>query len=332
MDATIGIDATASERRRLLSSPLARYARMVEIRNLEERIQRLYNEGHLRGSTHLCNGQEAVVVGIAAQLRPSDVVTCTYRGHGMALALGIPPAAVLAEIVGRTAGCTGGLGGSMHLFGKEVGLMPTFAIVGAGLPVAVGAALTESVRNADGVALTVFGDGATNIGAFHESMNLASIWKLPVVFVCENNLYGEYTRINLSTPITDLAERAASYAMPARQVDGQDLDAVQDAVAEAVELARGGGGPMFLEMKTYRYSGHSRSDKATYRPPGELEEWLARDPITLFGQQLIKAGDATEEGLADLREHIVAGVNAAAEEALASPPPSVAEMFKHVYA
>lgn len=332
MDAAIGIDVTAIDRRGLLDSRLAQYARMVEIRKVEECIQRLYNEGHLRGSTHLCNGQEAVVVGIAAQLRASDVVTCTYRGHGMALALGVPPTEVLAEITGRTIGCAGGLGGSMHLFGKEVGLMPTFAIVGAGLPVAVGAALTESIRNTDGVALAVFGDGSTNIGAFHESMNLASLWKLPVVFVCENNLYGEYTRIDLSTPITELAERAASYAMPARQVDGQDLDAVLNAVAEAVAMARRGGGPMFLEMKTYRYSGHSRSDKATYRPSGELEEWLARDPITLFGRQLVKSGDATEEGLAKLAERVAERVDAAADEALAAPAPDLAEMFKHVHA
>ena len=191
------------ERRQALRGPLAIYERMVEIRLAEERIQLLYEQGHLRGSTHLCIGQEAVCVGVARAARVTDTVSCTYRGHGMAMALGVEPEAVFGEVTGRVIGCAGGLGGSMHLSGERVGLLPTFAIVGAGLPVAAGAALAAQVKGSGAAAIAVFGDGSANIGAFHETLNLASIWKLPVVFVCENNLYGEYTRIQLTTPVED---------------------------------------------------------------------------------------------------------------------------------
>ena len=245
-------------RRLALSDPVKRDQRMAEIRAVEERIQILFNDGHMRGSTHLCIGQEAVSVGVAAATRHTDTFTCTYRGHGAALALGVTPDGVLGEVCGRVTGCAGGVGGSMHLSGPDVGLLPTFAIVGAGIPVAVGAALTAQTLGTDAVAVAIFGDGACNIGAFHESLNLASIWSLPVVFVIENNLYGEYSRINLTTPVENLIDRATGYAMPARIVDGQDVDAVQSATTEAVAQARAGGGPTLLEMKTYRYSGHSK--------------------------------------------------------------------------
>lgn len=256
---------TSLSRRQQLSTEVGRLERMLEIRAVEESIQNLYNDGHVRGSTHLANGQEAVSVGIATVLRPSDVVTCTYRGHAAALALGVTPEGVLGEICGRVIGCSGGIGGSMHLMDASVGLMPTFAIVGAGLPVAAGVALAAKLKKNDSVALTIFGDGSTNIGAFHETLNMASIFKLPVIFVIENNLYGEYTRINLSTPISDLADRADSYAMRKEIVDGQDIDAVISSISAAVEFARAGNGPSLIEAKTYRYSGHSRSDPATYR-------------------------------------------------------------------
>jgi len=225
-------------RRAALSDRLEQLRRMIEIRSVEDRIQRLFTEGEVRGSTHLCNGQEAVAVGIARATDPDDVVTCTYRGHGHALALGATPLQVIGEICGRTVGCAGGLGGSMHLMEASVGLLPTFAIVGAGLPIACGAAMAARARGTDRVAITVFGDGSTNIGAFHESLNFAAIRKLPVVFICENNLYGEYTRINLSTPVEDLAIRAKGYAIPGVIVDGQDVDAVATAVGVAVARAR----------------------------------------------------------------------------------------------
>jgi pyruvate dehydrogenase E1 component alpha subunit len=303
---------------------------MIEIRTVEASIQQLFTDGHVRGSTHLANGQEAVALGIARTLSPDDVVTCTYRGHGHALALGVTPLEVLAEICGRATGCAEGVGGSMHLMGPEVGLLPTFAIIGAGLPVACGAAMAAQARGTDRVAVAIFGDGASNIGAFHESLNLAAIRRLPVVFVCENNLYGEYTRINLSTPVDDIAVRAVSYAMPGRIVDGQDADAVATAMGEAVARARSGQGPTLLEMKTYRYSGHSRSDPATYRPAGELDLWLGRDPIQIFAERLVGEGVLVQGGLEAVRAQVEAEVKAAVSEALASPEPEEGAMLAHV--
>ncbi len=322
--------STVRERREALADPVTRFERMVEIRAVEERIQELYNDGEVRGSTHLSIGQEAVSVGVAAATRPSDTFTCTYRGHATALALGVRPEQVLGEVCGRTVGCAGGVGGSMHLSDPEAGLLPTFAIVGAGIPVAVGAALTAQVRGTGGVAVAVFGDGSCNIGAFHESLNLASIWSLPVVFVIENNLYGEYTRINLSTPVTDLAERATAYRMPSSIVDGQDVEAVLAAANSAVERARSGGGPTLLEMKTYRFSGHSRSDPATYRPAGELAEWQQRDPLLVARAALTTSGAATDAQLDAAQDQARERVGAAVKTVLASPGPALDEILAHV--
>ena len=323
---------TPLARRAALADRLELLMRMIEIRAVEDRIQRLFTDGEVRGSTHLSNGQEAVAVGIARATRPDDVVTCTYRGHGHALALGVTPLQVIGEICGRTVGCAGGIGGSMHLVEPSVGLLPTFAIVGAGLPVACGAAIAARARGTDNVAIAIFGDGAANIGAFHESMNLAAIRKLPVVFVCENNLYGEYTRIHLTTPVEHLADRAAGYGMPGVVVDGQDIDTVTDKVAAAVSRARRGDGPTLLEMKTYRYSGHSRSDPATYRPPGELDTWKARDPIDILAERLLTEGLLSRDGLPGLRESVIASVERATAEALAAPAPDTAEILAHVSA
>jgi pyruvate dehydrogenase E1 component alpha subunit len=303
---------------------------MLEIRAVEESIQTLYNDGHVRGSTHLANGQEAVSVGIASVLRPTDVVTCTYRGHAAALALGVTPEGVLGEICGRVIGCSGGIGGSMHLMDASVGLMPTFAIVGAGLPVAAGVALAAKLKKNDSVALTIFGDGSTNIGAFHETLNMASIFKLPVIFVIENNLYGEYTRINLSTPIEDLADRADSYAMRKEIVDGQDVDAVIKAIQSAVDFARAGNGPSLIEAKTYRYSGHSRSDPATYRTPGELDEWKKRDPLDITANKLIAKGSLSQAELEKMKLDIAARVTKAIETVLESDGPDLSTLMQHV--
>jgi pyruvate dehydrogenase E1 component alpha subunit len=319
-------------RRAALSDRVEQLKRMMEIRAVEERIQKLFSDGKVRGSTHLCSGQEAVSVGIAREIDPDDVVTCTYRGHGHALALGANPVQVLGEICGRTVGCAGGLGGSMHLMEASVGLLPTFAIVGAGLPVACGAAMAARARGTDRVSVAIFGDGSTNIGAFHESLNFAAIRKLPIVFICENNLYGEYSRINLTTPVSDIAIRASSYDMPGVIVDGQDVDAVAKAVAEAVARARKGDGPSLLEMKTYRYSGHSRSDPATYRPAGELDEWLARDPIDIFAQRLIEEKAIANDDVDRFRTEMVAFVDKGADDALAAPEPAEIEMLSHVTA
>ena len=321
---------TSLSRRGQLNTEIGRLERMLEIRAVEESIQTLYNDGHVRGSTHLANGQEAVSVGIASVLRPTDVVTCTYRGHAAALALGVTPEGVLGEICGRVIGCSGGIGGSMHLMDASVGLMPTFAIVGAGLPVAAGVALAAKLKKNDSVALTIFGDGSTNIGAFHETLNMASIFKLPVIFVIENNLYGEYTRINLSTPIEDLADRADSYAMRKEIVDGQDVDAVIKAIQSAVDFARAGTGPSLIEAKTYRYSGHSRSDPATYRTPGELDEWKKRDPLDITANKLIAKGTLSQADLEKMKLDIAARVTKAIETVLESDGPDLSTLMQHV--
>ena len=323
---------TPLARREALKDRRQQLARMMEIRSVEDRIQKLFGEGHIRGSTHLANGQEAVALGVARSVDPDDVVTCTYRGHGHALALGVTPTAVIGEICGRVTGCAGGLGGSMHLVEPSVGLLPTFAIIGAGLPVACGAAMAAKIRGKDRVAVSIFGDGSANIGAFHEALNFAAVRKLPVIFICENNLYGEYSHISLTTPIEDIAIRATSYNMPGIIVDGQDVDTVAAAMQTAVARARAGEGPSLLEMKTYRYSGHSRSDPATYRVPGELDRWLKRDPIKLFadrleGEKVIASGEF-EQMFEDARS----AVEAATSEVLASPAPALDEILSHVTA
>ncbi len=332
MTTTSKIDVPHSTQRRheLNENRLARLERMMEIRLVEDRIQDLFAQGLVNGTTHTSQGQEAVAVGLAAATRATDIVCCTYRGHGHALALGMAPEVVLGEVLGRTIGCMGGVGGSMHLSDPDVGLLPTFAIVGAGTPVAVGAALQFATKKIDGVALSVFGDGATNIGAFHEGLNLAAVWKLPIVFVCENNLYGEYSPLSSTTAVENIAVRAVSYAMESETVDGQDVDAVEDCIGRAVARARSGAGPTLVEAKTYRYAGHSRSDKAPYRKEGELDEWLARDPIELFAQKLIASGELNQANLDEIRRRQTQLIDLAQEQVLASPPSSIPQMFKNV--
>jgi len=319
-------------RRAELAEPLGRYARMLEIRLVEDEAMSLFHEGLISGTMHTCQGQEAVAVGVAAALRPTDTVTCTYRGHGHALALGLSPLAVLGELLGRRAGVLEGKGGSMHLVAPNVGLLPTFAIVGAGIPISAGAAYASQVLGDDSVAAAIFGDGAANIGAFHEGLNLAAIWRLPVIFICENNLYGEYSRIDKTTPVSDIASRAAAYAMPGVVVDGQDLDAVIAAVQAAVKRARSGGGPTLLEMKTYRFAGHSRGDPATYRPAAELEQWKARDPIALYERALTASKVADDARLAAIRKTVSESVAAAVAAARASSPPDVGAIMEDVVA
>ena len=242
--------------------------RMLEIRHCEERIQELFLENVIRGTTHLCIGQEAVSVGMAATIDAprGDTVTCTYRGHGHALALGLTLRSMMAEMMGKEAGCCKGKGGSMHLTDMSVGLIGTFAIVGAGLPVTNGAALAAQIRGNGAVSISIFGDGTPNIGAWHEAVNLAAVWKLPSIFLCENNLYGEYSPYETTAPVPNVADRAAAYNIPGVIVDGQDAEAVYAVVHEAVDRARAGHGPSLIEAKTYRYKGHSRTDPATYRP------------------------------------------------------------------
>jgi TPP-dependent pyruvate/acetoin dehydrogenase alpha subunit len=308
------------------------FRKMVEIRIFEEKVQELFMTGQIQGTTHLCQGQEAVSVGAISAMRPGDVQTNTYRGHGEALALGMDPEVAFAELMGRVTGCSKGLGGSMHLIDVSKGNIGANAIVGAGLPIAVGAAVAFQIRREPRVALTFFGDGAANIGTFHEALNMAAVWRAPVVFVLVNNQYGEYSPVRATTPIDDLARRAESYAMPGRIVDGQDVDAVHAATAEAVARARAGDGPTLLEMKTYRYRGHSRSDPARYRPPGELEAWKARDPIDILGRRLADEGLLSPEEQDRIRAETQAAIDAAAARAAAAPYPTLDEAARYVYA
>jgi TPP-dependent pyruvate/acetoin dehydrogenase alpha subunit len=256
---------------------------------------------------------------------------CTYRGHGAVLAMGAPLDRTFAEILGRADGLCGGKGGSMHLTDVSVGAYGSFAIVGAHLPIATGFGFAAKYEGSGAVCLCFFGDGSTNIGAFHEALNLAGIWKLPVIFLCENNVYGEYSHWSVTTPIERLADRADSYGMPGVRVDGNDVGAVLEVVGEAVARARAGDGPTLVEAMTYRHKGHSRSDPALYRPEEEVEAWLARDPITLLERELLDKGVAQEQ-LDELRRQAEANVAAALERALASPEPELESRLEHVWA
>lgn len=307
--------------------------KMLEIRYCEERIQELFLENLIRGTTHLCIGQEAVSMAMAAQVdaKRGDTVTCTYRGHGHALALGMPLKTMMAEMMGKEAGCSKGKGGSMHLTDMSVGLIGTFAIVGAGLPVTNGAALTAQIKKTGAVSISIFGDGTANIGAWHEAVNLAAVWKLPAVFLCENNLYGEYSAYGDTAPVPNVADRASAYNIPGVIVDGQDVEAVHAVIRTAVERARAGEGPTLVEAKTYRYKGHSRSDPATYRPAGELEEWLKRDPINLLADKMKADGQLTDNQLAEMRKTAEKDVQEATEWAIAQPYPPLEAVYEDIW-
>ncbi len=306
---------------------------MLEVRIVEGQIQELFLENVIRGTTHLCDGQEAVSVGMAAVVNPQrgDTVTCTYRGHGHALALGMTLKTMMAEMMGKAAGCSGGKGGSMHLTDMDKGLIGTFAVVGAGLPISNGAALTAQLRKTGAVAIAIFGDGTANIGTFHEALNLASVWKLPTIFLCENNLYGEYSAYGDTSPVPNVADRAVAYDMPGVIVDGQDAEAVYTAMSQAVERAQAGMGPTLVEAKTYRYRGHSRTDPAPYRVPGELDEWLARDPINILADRMIADQELTQAELDRLRQDATQVVEEATRWALEQPNPALESIYEDIW-
>ena len=308
------------------------YRQMVLIRSFEDKVQQLFMAGRIEGTTHLCQGQEAVSVGAIAAMRPGDVQTNTYRGHGEALALGMAPEVAMAEMMGRSTGGSRGLGGSMHLIDRARGNIGANAIVGAGMPIAVGAAMAFRLRAEPHVALTFMGDGSTNIGTFHESLNMAAIWKAPVIFIVSNNLYGEYSPVRMTTPIDDLARRAEPYDMPGVIVDGQDVEAVHAAASGAVARARAGDGPSLLEMKTYRYRGHSRSAPAKYRPDGELDAWKERDPLLVLGRRLLDEGLMTADEQTVMVDQLGAEIDVAAEGAEAAPYLTLEEAGRYVYA
>jgi TPP-dependent pyruvate/acetoin dehydrogenase alpha subunit len=306
--------------------------KMLEIRLFEDKVQELFMEGKIQGTTHLCQGQEAVSVGAVGALEDRDYLTITYRGHGHALARGMTMEAAFGELMGLTSGCCNGVGGSMHLTDFSRNLIGAFAIIGPSYSVALGAAMSAKLRGTDDVAMAFCGDGATNIGTFHEALNMASVWKAPVVFVIENNLYGEYSPLRETTPLDDLADRAKAHAMPGVVVDGQDVDAVRDVASTAIARARAGEGPTLIEAKTYRYRGHSRTDPAKYRAEGELERWKERDPIDLLGAQLASDGSLGEDEQRALRDEVQAEVDDAAERAAAAPTLTLEETKAYVYA
>jgi len=308
------------------------FERMAVIRATEKAAYDLFMSGLVKGTTHLAAGHEAVAVGASAALRPDDYVFATYRGHHHAIARGATPEACLAELMSRATGLCAGKGGSMHLTVAAGNMLGSYAIVGAHLPIACGAAWSAKLRGSGQVAVAFFGDGATNIGAFHEALNLAAVWRLPALFVCENNLYMEYTPIASVTAVAQpAADRAPAYGLPAEVIDGNDVVAVWEATARAVDRARAGNGPTIIEALTYRQYGHSRADPAKYRPQEEVDEWLRRDPLTLLAERLRGDGVA-EEALQERRDRAQKVVDAAVEAAKAAPPPDEATALTDVWA
>jgi pyruvate dehydrogenase E1 component alpha subunit len=308
------------------------YEQMAVIRRTEQAAHDLFLSGLVKGTTHLAAGHEAVAVGASAALRPSDYVFATYRGHHHAIARGVTPGECLAELMSKATGICGAKGGSMHLTKASAGMLGSYAIVGAHLPMAAGAAWSAQRRRTGQIAVAFFGDGATNIGAFHEALNLAAVWSLPVLFVCENNLYMEYTPIASVTAVASpAADRAPAYGLPAEVIDGNDVVVVAEAVARAADRARSGGGPTVLEARTYRHFGHSRTDPAKYRPAGEVEQWLQRDPLVVARSRLAAAGVSSEavEAAAERAATAVAGAVAAAK---AAPAPDPRDAFTDVWA
>jgi TPP-dependent pyruvate/acetoin dehydrogenase alpha subunit len=304
---------------------------MLRMRHFEEQAYQLFLNNHIHGTMHLGVGQEAVAAGVALNLRPDDYTLGTYRGHNHVIGRGAALDACFGELFGAEIGLCKGKGGSMHLTSVEHGHLGSYAIVGAHLPIACGTAWSAKIRGTDQVTTCFFGDGTTNIGAFHEALNLAAIWDLPVIFICENNLYMEFTAISEVTAVLrPAADRAAAYGLPPLTVDGNDVEAVYEISGKAIERARAGEGPSLIEAITYRHRGHSRTDPAKYRPAEEVEEWLARDPITAFGQRLLANG-WSEEAVEAINREVVQEVDEAAQRALASEPPGSDELFTDVY-
>ena len=304
-----------------LGTRLELYRQQVRLRLFERRAYDLFMENLVKGTSHLSLGQEAIAAGFGLAMRSDDFTFCTYRGHAHTLVRGAAMDATMAELLGRASGLLAGKGGSMHLTSVEHGVMGSYAIVGAHLPIAAGAAWSAKLRSSGQVAVCFFGDGATNIGAFHEALNLAAVWKLPVVYVCENNLYMEYTPIGVVTAVPrPAADRAAAYGLEPVVVDGNDADATYRAATEALRHARSGEGPVLVEALTYRKGGHSRADPAKYRPDDEVAEWMARDPIDLYRARLLEAGVEAER-LDGIDKEALAEVDRATEAAKAAPEP-----------
>lgn len=306
------------------------YRQMQVIRKFEEAIRSLFQQGRIRGSFHPCVGQEATAIGACWPLRKDDYLTCTYRGHGHALAKGLSVRAAMAEMLGKSTGCSKGKGGSMHFTDPSVGLLGANAIVGAGLPHAAGAALAAQMQNSDRVALTVFGEGAVNQGVFHETLNLAVTWKLPVVFVCENNLFSEMTPSHETTSEVETYRRAASYKMPASRVDGNDLEEMYAVVAAAIVRARTGNGPTYIEAMTYRLWGHMMGDPEVYRTKEDVSRAREVEPLVRLAQRLRETGHSAAN-IETLETEAQAIIADAIQFAEASPIPNPAEALTEVF-
>jgi len=316
------------ERDRLLEM----YRRMLQIRYFEEKVFELYGQNLVPGTIHLYAGQEAVAVGVCANLRNDDYITSTHRGHGHCIAKGAELGRVMAEILGKKNGYCRGKGGSMHIADFSRGMLGATAVVGAGIPIAAGAGLSIKLRGTDQVVACFFGEGASNQGTFHEGINIAAVWNLPVVFVCENNLYAMGTRQTMVMKTANVADRAAAYDIPGVIVDGNDVLAVYEKAHEAVVRARLGEGPTLIECKTYRHKGHSRFDPATYRPKDEVEEWLQKDPITRFKKKLYETEVLTVDEDERIRQEAITAVEDAVKFAMKSPYPEPEEALEDVYA
>lgn len=306
------------------------YREMVLVRRLEEAAAALYQEGKIGGFLHLYIGQEAVASGLIAARRPEDRVITAYRDHGVAIACGMSARALMAELLGKATGCSGGKGGSMHLADPSINFWGGHAIVGAHLPLAAGLALADQYRSDPGVTICMFGDGATNIGYFHEALNLATLWKLPVLWVCENNQYGMGTAVDRASAVSEMAQKAAGYGMPAARVDGMDALAVHQAAQEALAHVRGNG-PYFLEAITYRFRGHSMGDPERYRASDEVRKWQEGDPIAVLRGQLLKA-PVKEAELDALEAEAETEVEDAVRFAEESPEPPAEALYTDVYA
>ena len=311
---------------------LGLYERMTLIREFEEQVKYLFLAGSMPGTIHQCIGQEATAVGVCSALGPEDYITSTHRPHGHALAKGLTPLEILEELFGKSTGCCKGKGGSMHIGNIDKGMPPAIAIVAGGIPLATGMALALKLQQRPQVVACFFGDGATSEGAFHEGVNMGAIWDLPVIYVCENNLYGASTHVSKITRKHSILERASGYGIPGQTVDGNDVLAVYEAARQAVELCRAGKGPVLLELLTYRTTGHSRRDARLYQPKPEQAAWAQRDPIPALGNKLILRDDITAADLEQIQNNVAQQVTAAIEIARLEPEPTLADLTTDVYA
>ncbi|HLI34035.1 MAG TPA: thiamine pyrophosphate-dependent dehydrogenase E1 component subunit alpha [Terriglobia bacterium] len=311
---------------------LSLYRAMAEIREFELKAREIFRSGRMPGFIHLYVGEEAIAAGVIACLQKEDYVTSSHRGHGHALAKGIPAREVMAELMGAVGGCCGGRGGSMHLYEPAVGFLGTNGVVPPGIPIAAGAALSAKLRKTGQVAVSFFGDGAVNNGAFHEALNMAAVWELPVIFVCENNLYATETPFKAATKNTSVASRAAAYQMPGIEVDGNDVLAIYEKTGQAVQRARRGEGPTLMECLTYRWFGHHEGDPGTsYRSREEVEMWKQRDPVRRLREQALASGWAEPGDFERIDEEVRSLIEDAAQFALASPQPKAATALDQVF-